>query len=417
MRARLWSTLSRFRVRAPQQGRDDRRVQEAYGRLLHRVAAARYPDFVRPMAATAREGRPRVGFVSAFFREHSIAKTHGAWARRLDPERFEVFAVHTGTECDGATEGFRRDCEHFHHHPRADAALLALLRGLDLDVLVYPDLGMEPAMLLPAALRLAPVQCQGLGHPETSGLPTMDWALSSALMEPAEGEAHYSERLERLPNTGFCYEMERVLTQLDGTDLGHLRRARVVYLCSQNLGKLLPRHDRLFARILARVPDSELWFLDRPEPAISARFHARLAAACAAEGVVPERVVHRPRMGQSEFLALNAAADVLLDGVGWSGCNTTFEGLAMGLPAVTWPGTLMRGRHSFAILTQAGLTETVAGSGDDYVEIATRLGADEAWRAQCRAAVRAKAPRAFDDEAPIRALEAFFLRVTGRETA
>jgi tetratricopeptide (TPR) repeat protein len=154
-------TLGNFPL--PQQGRDDRAVQEVYGRLLHRVAAARYPDYARPLTLTARDGRPRVGFVSAFFRAHSIAKTHGAWARRLDRESFEVFAVHTGTEADEVSEGFRRDCEHFVHHPRADAALLRLLEGLDLDVLVYPDLGMEPAMLLPAALRLAPVQCQRRG--------------------------------------------------------------------------------------------------------------------------------------------------------------------------------------------------------------------------------------------------------------
>lgn len=399
----------------PQQGRDDRAEQTIYGELLHRVAAARYPDYARPLAPRRHVGRPRIGFATAFFRHHSMAKTHGAWATRLDPNRFEVFAVHTGPERDATSEEIARACEHFIHHPAGGVALLDCLRDLDLDVLVYPDLGMEPSMLLPAALRLAPVQCQGLGHPITSGLPTVDWALTSALMEPENGDAHYTERLERLPNLSFCYSRERILRQRDETDLRHLRRRRIVYLCTQNLGKLLPQHDGLFARILQAVPDSELWFLARPAAAITERFRGRVLAACRASGVAAERVVVHDRVGQEAFLALNAAADVYLDGIGWSGCNTTFEAIAMGLPVVTLPGDLMRKRHSFAMLTMMDCTETVAASEDDYVEIAARLGQEPDWRDHVRARMRECAPRIYDDETPIRALESFFLKVTGRE--
>ncbi len=397
----------------PQQGRDGRGEQAIYGELLHRVAAARFPDHARPLAPRRRTGRPRVGFATAFFRHHSMAKTHGAWATRLDPGRFEVFAVHTGPETDAVSDELAQACEHFVHHPAGGVALLDCLRDLDLDVLVYPDLGMEPSMLLPAALRLAPVQCQGLGHPVTSGLPTMDWALTSALMEPENGDAHYTERLERLPNLSFCYDRERILGQRGEADFRHLRRRRTVYLCTQNLGKLLPQHDRLFARILAAVPDSELWFLARPATAITERFRDRVLAACRESGVDAERVVVHERVGQEAFLALNAAADVYLDGIGWSGCNTTFEAIAMGLPVVTLPGDLMRQRHSFAMLTMMGCTETVAASEDDYIEIAVRLGREPDWRDAVRARMGERCDRIYDDETPIRALESFFLRVTG----
>jgi len=404
----------------PQQGRDDRAEQAIYGELLHRVAAARYPDYARPLAPRRRDGRPRIGFATAFFRHHSMAKTHGAWATRLDPDRFEVFAVHTGPERDSMSEEIARACEHFVHHPAGGTALLKSLRDLDLDVLVYPDLGMEPSMLLPAALRLAPVQCQGLGHPITSGLPTVDWALTSALMEPEDGDRHYTERLERLPNLSFCYSYERILRQRDKADLRHLRhlrqrrRRRIVYLCTQNLGKLLPGHDDLFARILEAVPDSELWCLARPAAAITERFRDRLCAALRERGVDGERLVVHDRIAPEDFLALNEAADVYLDGIGWSGCNTTFEAIAMGLPVVTLPGDLMRKRHSFAMLAMMGCTETVAASEDGYVEIAVRLGRDDDWRAAVAARMRERRSRIYDDETPVRALEALFLRTTRR---
>jgi predicted O-linked N-acetylglucosamine transferase (SPINDLY family) len=235
-------------------------------------------------------------------------------------------------------------------------------------------------------------------------------------MEPENGETHYTERLERLPNLSFCYSLERILRQRGEADLRHLRRQRVVYLCTQNLGKLLPQHDDVFARILAAVPDSELWFLARPAAAITRRFRQRLLAVCQDRGIEPERIVHHDRMSQGEFLALNEAADIYLDGIGWSGCNTTFEAIAMGLPVVTWPGDLMRKRHSFAMLEMMGLSKTVADSQDDYVEIAVRLGRDDDWRRHVREQIRARRHRIYDDETPIRHLECFLQRITGRET-
>jgi predicted O-linked N-acetylglucosamine transferase (SPINDLY family) len=122
-------------------------------------------------------------------------------------------------------------------------------------------------------------------------------------------------------------------------------------------------------------------------------------------------VIHE-RLDQSGFLALNAAADVYLDGIAWSGNNTTFEALAVGLPVVTCPGEFIRARHSAAMLTMMGLDDTLAGSLDQDVEIATHLGLDEAWRPTMTEKMRARSAVIYDDEAPIRDLEAFLSRVT-----
>jgi len=59
-----------------------------------------------------------------------------------------------------------------------------------LHILVYPEIGMHPPTMQIAALRLAPVQCTAWGHPLTSGLPTVDYYLSSELMEPENEQAH-----------------------------------------------------------------------------------------------------------------------------------------------------------------------------------------------------------------------------------
>src|SRR5262249_58393548 len=75
-----------------------------------------------------------------------------------------------------------------------------------LHILIYPEIGMGPVAAQLAAQRLAPAQCNFAGHPETSGYPTLDYFLSSELMEPPDGQQHYTERLVRLPNMSTYYE-------------------------------------------------------------------------------------------------------------------------------------------------------------------------------------------------------------------
>ena len=72
----------------------------------------------------------------------------------------------------------------------------------------------------------------------------------------------------------------------------------------------------------------------------------------------------------------------------------------------------MRGRHSAAILTHLGVTETIAASPAGYVGLAVRLAHEPAWRAATAARMRAAAPRLFGDRAPLRALEAFLARAS-----
>ena len=102
---------------------------------------------------------------------------------------------------------------------------------------------------------------------------------------------------------------------------------------------------------------------------------------------------------------------MFLDTLGWSGCVTTFEAVACGLPVVTLPGKLMRARHSFAILTQLGVTETIASNEKDYVEIAVRLALDRQWRQSVIDRMVAGYPNLYSDTRCVRALEDFYQRV------
>jgi protein O-GlcNAc transferase len=103
--------------------------------------------------------------------------------------------------------------------------------------------------------------------------------------------------------------------------------------------------------------------------------------------------------------------DIILDSIGWSGCNSTLESLPHDLPIVTLAGALMRGRHTSAILTMMGVTETIAGTIDTCVATAARLARDRAWYAQIRADMAANKHCVYCDGACIAALEQFLARV------
>ena len=54
---------------------------------------------------------------------------------------------------------------------------------------------MDPIALKLGCLKLAPIQMTSWGHPDTSGLPTIDYFLSSELMEPENAQENYTEKV------------------------------------------------------------------------------------------------------------------------------------------------------------------------------------------------------------------------------
>ncbi len=84
------------------------------------------------------------------------------------------------------------------------------------------------------------------------------------------------------------------------------------------------------------------------------------------------------------------------------------EAIACGLPIVTLPGRFLRGRQSYGVLTQLGVTDTIARDKQEYVDIAVRLGQDRAWRAQIVERMKANHGLLFGDTRSVRALEDFY---------
>ena len=336
----------------------------------------------------------------------------GPWATMLDAQKFEVHVWHLGLTIDDVTKSIQTNVEHFHHAPQFSSNLPDIIAETAHDVIVFTDIGMDPIIQVLAALRLAPIQINGLGHPVASGLPTVDYVFGSELMEPADAQEHYTEELVLVPNLLWYHDSARI--KVPALDADTAMQGKVIYLCSQSLFKLLPQYDDIYARIAERVENSEFWFIRHRSDYVNNLFERRLERAFAAHGLpYREFVVMQPRQDSDGFMRLNAAADILLDSFIWSGNVSTLEGIACGLPVITCPGPHCRSRHTYGILKLLEIEELIANSSDEYVNLAIRLGTDRAWREEMVAKFNTRKSRAYDDDAPVVAMSAFFDQICG----
>lgn len=406
-------------IRAPfylaYQGYNDRDLQALYGSLVCRIMEGKHP--APPLRPSLGDNPIRVGIVSPFFHRHPVWNLMvRGWSSQLDRKRFQVFGYHVGAHSDAETDVAANICSRFVHRTlTADEWRDEILRDAP-HVLIYPGLFMDNICTQLAAQRLAPVQCNSWGHPETSGMPTLDYFLSSDLMEPPEAEQHYTERLIRLPNLSIYYEPVEVDSSATGRAQFGLRTDAAVFFCGQSLFKYLPQFDLVFANIAKQVKNCQFVFIRTGGARrVDNLFQERLDRIFSSAGLkASDCCTILPTQSQSQFISLIGQCDVFLDSIGWSGGNTTLEALLQDLPIVTMPKALMRSRHSTAILQMMGVDETIVDTIDDYVSVAARLANHPNERHALGRKIADNKHRLYRDRAPVEALQDFLDSVVHR---
>lgn len=389
------------------QNRNNRDLLARFGGLRARLLEAWF-GFERLPAPTPRRERPiRVGIVSAELGKHSVwdAIVRG-WFTHFDPARVALHVFCIGEQQDAATEFARSRAASFTVDRHGAAAWARAIQEARLEVLLYPAIGMEPISANLASLRLAPIQLASWGHPETTGLPTIDGYLSAEAFEPAGAELAYTERLIRLPRLGVSYVPSPVEPiPPDLVTLG-LDPARPMLLCAGGPFKYTPEYDDVFVAIASRVPGAQFVFFRASKfAAASNRLVQRLTARFAAEGM--DGAAHLrliPFQPLPRFYGLLAHAALCLDTIGFSGFNTAMHILATGTPLVAYEGAFMRGRLASGPLRQMGLDALVATDIAGFVDIAARIATDTAEQGRLRRDIRARLPALYDDRGAVAAL-------------
>jgi predicted O-linked N-acetylglucosamine transferase (SPINDLY family) len=368
-----------------------------------------------PAASRAASGRRiRVGFVSSFFHRHSIGKLNLGFVRKLSRAHFSVTLLRFAGPDDDVARSLQECADRVVTLPRKLDAARQRIADLELDVLYYTDIGMDPWSYFLAHARLAPVQCVTWGHPVTSGVPAIDYFLSSVHLEPESAQGHYTEELVRLNkiNTYF-YEPSPSCPVKDRGALG-LAEDVTLYVCAQSLFKIHPDFDAILGAVLRGDSRGQVVLIASPCACVNRLLSERFFRSFPD---VAERVVFLPPLSGEDFLHLQAQADVLLDTTGFGGGVTTYEGLAFGTPIVTQAGRFLRGRITYACYRQLGVLDCIAEDDSDYVRIALRLGTDRDWREEVKGRILARKHLLYEDRDAVRELESFLLRASARVDA
>ncbi|MSN25195.1 MAG: methyltransferase domain-containing protein [Geobacter sp.] len=402
----------------PYLGGNVKDLQVKYGSWICSIMAAKFPQFTDPLPQRSSTGKIKIGIVSNYFYNHSNWKIPiKGWLEQLDRRLFSIHSVYTDEISDQATEQARSLSDSFLQSCDTDA-LAAGIYDQNFDVLIYPGIGMDAATLKLAALRLAPVQCASWGHPVTTGMPTVDYYISSDLMEPENGDERYSEKLVRLPNLSIWYEPSgRTFDESSNLVIPGLEEDDVMFLCSQNLLKYLPQYDFIFPAIAGQVINARFVFISSYVQELTDKFLQRIYLAFQQRGLDAAKYVSMaPQLNEADFSALNARTDIFLDSIEWSGCNTVFESLPFNKPVVTMPGAFMRGRHAYAILKMMGIKETIAANVEEYIAIAVRLANDKQWLDKISARVSCNKHKIYRDRESMEGLETFLIKISGRSS-
>ena len=228
-------------------------------------------------------------------------------------------------------------------------------------------------------MKLARVQCATWGHPSTTGYSTIDYFLTSDLMERPDADANYTENLIRLPNLSINYARPDTKTATF-PDINGEKPEVPTFLCGRN-PKLLPQFDSIYPQIAKTVGDCRFWFVGIDAPNAMEIFNNRLAAAFSDLGLRSEDycTIYPPLQSHdlSGLLAKRISSWIPSFGR---------------VPTNRWKPSHMVGRSlpclgppcEAAIPTQCckgcDIPELIAADVDDYISIAANLAQDSRAR-------------------------------------
>lgn len=389
-------------------GQDDRSLYEQLAQLYAKATPGL--TMVAPhcdkLPADRGSRKIKVGFVSSFFFDHSIGRLNIGLIANLDREKFDVTLVVIPHKKDHMTQAISENADRTIEVPFDLATARDDIAEQEFDILVYPEIGMDIFTYSLACARLAPVQCVSWGHPVTTGIANMDYFVSSEELETQNSDAHYSEKLVRLGTLPPYYE--KPLSSEKEFERAHfgLEEGVRYYLVAQYLFKIHPEFDAIMAAILERDPEGVVLLVHGTQPIWSNLIWGRFKRKYPDLADRLQFVNSRPR---DEFLSFLSFVDVSLDIPHFNGGNTTIEALSVHTPVVTMPSEFMRGRVCAAIYKQIGLSDLIAETPKEYVNLAVQIATDDTFRKEVKDSIADKIDGFFENENVIREWENFFL--------
>jgi protein O-GlcNAc transferase len=327
--------------------------------------------------------RLKIGYVSADFGEHACGLFLEPLLRSHNHQQFEIFCYAQIVKPDKQTPTFQSYADQWRSSVGlSDQQFADQVRRDGIDILVDLKLHTNDNRLLVFARKPAPVQVTWLGYPGSTGLSAIDYRLTDPYLDPpGQDDEFYSEKSIRLPDCFWCYDPLTNQPQIN--ELPALQNGFISFGCPNNSPKINQGVLELWIPVLCQVKHSRLIILSNP-----GEHRRRIINMFQANGIDSSRVEFLGKRSRLEYLKLYHRMDIVLDTTPYNGHTTNFDALWMGVPVVSLSGQTVVGRAGRSILTNLGLTELIAETPEQYVEIAVKLAGDLPGLTELRSTLR-----------------------------
>jgi predicted O-linked N-acetylglucosamine transferase (SPINDLY family) len=385
---------------------DDPQLQLQNARQLVTARFPAQPPLWRGKAYS--HDRIRLAYISSDFNNHAVASQIAPLIQQHDRTRFEVLAISTGVDdASPQRQRLKAAFDRFEDVRGQDAAAIAaLIRGLEVDLLVDLNGHTEHDNLDVLSRRPAPAQATWLGFAGTTGASFVDALIADAGVAPEAGD--FSEKLYRLPEVFFPTDPGRAIGEAPSRTEAGLPPKAFVFCSFNRPWKITAPVFACWMHLLAAVPGSVLW-LKEPNTAQRRNLEKRAAAA----GIDPARLVFAPPLPLEAHLARHRLADLFLDTFPYTGHATACDALWAGLPVLTRKGACYAARVSASLLHTLGLDDLATESLVDYQALAVALAQDRQKLAALRnrLAENRKTSALFDPARFAQNLEAAYVQI------
>jgi predicted O-linked N-acetylglucosamine transferase (SPINDLY family) len=361
-------------------------------------------------SSTLETAKVRIGFASQNFYGHSNTQAFAGLLKYVDRSIFEVVVIHKPFT--------KPDSIQFWVNSLADEVVYlgdslgyahATLCRLDLDILFFTDLGMDPWDFILPEMRACKIQLTGWGLPHTSGLGSIDYYLSSSLQETSSHQKEYTEKLILLDGLPCCFLAELLNYQIQQRDYFMLPPSALLIGCVQSLGKIHPDFDLIIENISKRLPDAFFVFVCSGIASQTQQFINRLEKRAP---TASNRIFMLDRCYTEDFLSLCDCLDILLDTPYYGAGITSYMSAYVGTPVVCFQGTRLRDSTTAAIYKYLEIKDApIASNMHEYVDLAVQLAKHFDLRLQIKKDTVAAASKLYDQQDYVRSFEKFCLEI------
>ncbi len=325
----------------------------------------------------------RIGYASRSLRQHSVGWLSRWLFHYHNHEEFEIFSyfINIAAISDFTKKWFVNKSASSSYFEGDFLGIAEAIYEDKIDILIDLDSITEGSVNSVCSLKPAPVQVTWLGL-DATGLPAMDYFMVDPYVLPNDAQEYYVEKLWRLPQTYIAVDGFEVGIPTLRRDYLGIPNDAIIYFSSQTAHKRQPDHIRLQMRILKEMPNSYFLIKGMGDENFIRDIFSQLAEE---EGVSVDQLRFLPKSStELDHRANMQIADIILDTFPYNGATTTLETLWLGIPLVTRVGQQFAARNSYTMMMNAGITEGIAWTADEYVEWGIRLGKDVSLRQQIR---------------------------------